>query len=145
MTLSNMVVEMWPIERPIEYARNARKITQAAVDILVGGDDPRAQVLVLEGPTTEAVSLVGAWEGDRVGAAEGSSPACSARTRASPTSIAHWTACLRAGSCSAAIAASSPAFIFSHTRGTEPKLVGRTSPRVATTSRTSEIAVTCVP
>ncbi len=32
MTLSNMLVEMWPIERPIEYARNARKITQAAVD-----------------------------------------------------------------------------------------------------------------
>jgi ParB-like chromosome segregation protein Spo0J len=27
-----MLVEMWPIDRPIEYARNARKITQAAVD-----------------------------------------------------------------------------------------------------------------
>lgn len=32
MTLTNMLVEMWPIEKPIEYARNARKITQAAVD-----------------------------------------------------------------------------------------------------------------
>jgi DNA modification methylase len=29
---SEMLVEWWPIERPIEYARNARKITQAAVD-----------------------------------------------------------------------------------------------------------------
>jgi hypothetical protein len=27
-----MIVESWPIDRPIEYARNARKITQAAVD-----------------------------------------------------------------------------------------------------------------
>src|SRR6516162_8073157 len=32
MTLNDMVIEMWPIDRPIEYARNARKITQAAVD-----------------------------------------------------------------------------------------------------------------
>jgi DNA modification methylase len=32
MTIANMVVEMWPIERPVEYARNARKITPAAVD-----------------------------------------------------------------------------------------------------------------
>ena len=29
---SEMSVEMWPVERPIEYARNARKITQASVD-----------------------------------------------------------------------------------------------------------------
>jgi ParB-like chromosome segregation protein Spo0J len=29
---SEMLVEMWPVERLIEYARNARKITQAAVD-----------------------------------------------------------------------------------------------------------------
>jgi DNA modification methylase len=29
---NEMSVEMWPIERPIEYARNARMITQAAVD-----------------------------------------------------------------------------------------------------------------
>jgi DNA modification methylase len=29
---SEMVIEMWPIDRLIEYARNARKITQAAVD-----------------------------------------------------------------------------------------------------------------
>jgi DNA modification methylase len=27
-----MVIESWPIDRPIEYARNARKITQAAID-----------------------------------------------------------------------------------------------------------------
>ena len=32
MTTMNMLVEMWPVGRPIEYARNARKITQAAVD-----------------------------------------------------------------------------------------------------------------
>jgi len=32
MTFSDMTIEMWPIGRPIEYARNARKITQAAVD-----------------------------------------------------------------------------------------------------------------
>src|SRR5438309_9247696 len=32
MTLSAMLVEMWPIERLVEYSRNARKITQAAVD-----------------------------------------------------------------------------------------------------------------
>src|SRR5580704_12056595 len=32
MTLNEMKVEMWPIDRLIEYARNARKITQAAVD-----------------------------------------------------------------------------------------------------------------
>src|SRR5215468_4870936 len=32
MTLNDMLVEMWPTERPIEYARNARKITAAAVD-----------------------------------------------------------------------------------------------------------------
>jgi DNA modification methylase len=30
--MTDMLVETWPIERPIEYARNARKITQAAVD-----------------------------------------------------------------------------------------------------------------
>ena len=29
---SELLVEMWPIEKPIEYGRNARKITQAAVD-----------------------------------------------------------------------------------------------------------------
>src|ERR1700686_683302 len=29
---SEMLIEMWPVERLIEYARNARKITQAAVD-----------------------------------------------------------------------------------------------------------------
>src|SRR6266481_10042561 len=29
---TDMLVETWPIDRPIEYARNARKITQAAVD-----------------------------------------------------------------------------------------------------------------
>ncbi len=27
-----MIIESWPIDRPIEYSRNARKITQAAVD-----------------------------------------------------------------------------------------------------------------
>jgi ParB-like chromosome segregation protein Spo0J len=27
-----MNIEMWPIDRPIDYARNARKITPAAVD-----------------------------------------------------------------------------------------------------------------
>jgi ParB-like chromosome segregation protein Spo0J len=27
-----MLIEMWPIDRPVEYARNARKITEAAVD-----------------------------------------------------------------------------------------------------------------
>jgi DNA modification methylase len=32
MTSCNLIVEMWPIDRPVEYARNARKITQAAVD-----------------------------------------------------------------------------------------------------------------
>src|ERR1051326_3475158 len=32
MTLNDMLVEMWPTETPIEYARNARKITAAAVD-----------------------------------------------------------------------------------------------------------------
>src|SRR5688500_5825962 len=29
---TEMLIESWPIERPIEYVRNARKITQAAVD-----------------------------------------------------------------------------------------------------------------
>jgi ParB-like chromosome segregation protein Spo0J len=29
---TEMLIESWPIDRPIEYARNARKITQAAVD-----------------------------------------------------------------------------------------------------------------
>ena len=29
---AEMLIETWPIERPVEYARNARKITQAAVD-----------------------------------------------------------------------------------------------------------------
>ena len=32
MNTTEMMIEMWPIDRPIEYARNARKITQAAVD-----------------------------------------------------------------------------------------------------------------
>jgi DNA modification methylase len=32
MTLNDMLVEMWPTEKPVEYARNARKITAAAVD-----------------------------------------------------------------------------------------------------------------
>src|SRR5215471_16720702 len=32
MMLSDMLVEMWSIDRPVEYARNARKITAAAVD-----------------------------------------------------------------------------------------------------------------
>jgi ParB-like chromosome segregation protein Spo0J len=30
--ITDMLIEMWPVEKPIEYARNARKITQAAVD-----------------------------------------------------------------------------------------------------------------
>jgi ParB-like chromosome segregation protein Spo0J len=29
---TEMLIESWPIDRPIEYVRNARKITQAAVD-----------------------------------------------------------------------------------------------------------------
>ena len=32
MSTIDMSIEMWPADRPIEYARNARKITQAAVD-----------------------------------------------------------------------------------------------------------------
>lgn len=32
MIATEMLIESWPIDRPIEYARNARKITQAAVD-----------------------------------------------------------------------------------------------------------------
>ena len=30
--ITDMLVETWPIDKPIEYVRNARKITQAAVD-----------------------------------------------------------------------------------------------------------------
>ena len=29
---TEMLIESWPIDRPNDYARNARKITQAAVD-----------------------------------------------------------------------------------------------------------------
>jgi len=32
MTGTEMLIESWPVDRPIEYARNARLITQAAVD-----------------------------------------------------------------------------------------------------------------
>lgn len=32
MTAAEMLIESWPIDRPIEYVRNARKITPAAVD-----------------------------------------------------------------------------------------------------------------
>ena len=32
MIKTEMLIESWPIDRPIEYVRNARKITQAAVD-----------------------------------------------------------------------------------------------------------------
>jgi DNA modification methylase len=32
MIMTEMLIESWPIDRPIEYIRNARKITQAAVD-----------------------------------------------------------------------------------------------------------------
>lgn len=32
MIATEMPIESWPIERPIEYARNARLITQTAVD-----------------------------------------------------------------------------------------------------------------
>ena len=32
MIATEMLIESWPIDKPIEYARNARKITQAAVD-----------------------------------------------------------------------------------------------------------------
>jgi DNA modification methylase len=32
MTTTEMLIEAWPIEKPVEYARNARMITQAAVD-----------------------------------------------------------------------------------------------------------------
>src|ERR1043165_4358069 len=32
MILTDLLIESWPIDRPIEYARNARMITQAAVD-----------------------------------------------------------------------------------------------------------------
>ncbi len=61
--------------------------------------------------------------------AETSSPACSARTLRSPTSMAHLVACLRSGSCSASIPASSAAFSFSQMRGTAKNQVGRTSGR----------------
>ena len=32
MIAAEMLIELWPIDKPIEYARNARRITQAAVD-----------------------------------------------------------------------------------------------------------------
>ena len=32
MIATEMLIELWPIDRPIEYSRNARMITQAAVD-----------------------------------------------------------------------------------------------------------------
>src|ERR1700687_2041004 len=36
---TEMVIESWRIDRPIEYARNARKITQAAVDKVAASID----------------------------------------------------------------------------------------------------------
>ncbi len=65
--------------------------------------------------------------------------------RLAATDIAHSIACRFASSVSWLTVNSIPALSFSHTRGTAPQIVGRTSGNAAAMARPSDTTVTWVP